>query len=335
VGDASEVLSHEVAKGRAVLFEGRRARCWTSITAPPVRHLFQHGGRQRGGGGGPGADGDPLRHRHHQGVHDARGQRSAATELNDATGEKLRAVGAEYGATTGRPRRCGWLDALVLRYAARVNGLSGLAMTKLDVLTGFEKDPRRHGLQAAQRQDGRRFPSDPELLEQAKPIYEELPGGRSRWGTKENIRSFRRTRAVISSGWSSWSGGDHRGLLGAERAQTIVRKNPFRHLRGSRREHEEAPVTEAIIVDAFRTARGKRKGALSALHPVDLLARTLIGTLERANVKPDDVDDVIVGCVTQVGGRGCTSRARGARSGPAIESPAPPSTGSAAQGCRR
>src|SRR5207248_7936585 len=61
------------------------------------------------------------------------------TELNDATGEKLRTVGAEFGATTGRPRRCGWLDALVLRYAARVNGLSGLALTKLDVLTGLDK----------------------------------------------------------------------------------------------------------------------------------------------------------------------------------------------------
>ena len=70
-------------------------------------------------------------------------------------------------------------------------------------------------------------------------------------------------------------------------------------------------MTEAIIVDAFRTARGKRKGALSALHPVDLLARTLTGTLERANVKPDDVDDVIVGCVTQVGEQGMNI-ARGA-----------------------
>src|SRR5207248_9164669 len=61
------------------------------------------------------------------------------TELDDASGERLRTVGAEFGATTGRPRRCGWMDALVLRYAARVNGLSGLALTKLDVLTGFDK----------------------------------------------------------------------------------------------------------------------------------------------------------------------------------------------------
>ena len=70
-------------------------------------------------------------------------------------------------------------------------------------------------------------------------------------------------------------------------------------------------MTEPIIVDAIRTARGKRKGALSALHPVDLMARTLAGALDRANVKPQDVDDVIMGCVTQVGEQGMNI-ARGA-----------------------
>src|SRR5260370_27685970 len=71
-----------------------------------------------------------------------------------------------------------------------------------------------------------------------------------------------------------------------------------------RKLQEEASVTEAIIVDAIRTARGKRKGALSGVHPVDLLARTLNGSLERAGVSPEDVDDVIMGCVTQVGEQG-------------------------------
>jgi acetyl-CoA acetyltransferase family protein len=76
-------------------------------------------------------------------------------------------------------------------------------------------------------------------------------------------------------------------------------------------QQEEVAVTEAIIVDAIRTARGKRKGALAGLHPVDLLARTLVGALDRANVKPQDVDDVIMGCVTQVGEQGMNV-ARGA-----------------------
>jgi acetyl-CoA acyltransferase len=63
-------------------------------------------------------------------------------------------------------------------------------------------------------------------------------------------------------------------------------------------------VVEPVIVDAIRTARGKRKGALAQVHPVDLLARTLNGALEHANVKPQDVDDVVMGCVTQVGEQG-------------------------------
>jgi adenylosuccinate synthase len=60
------------------------------------------------------------------------------SELKDEVGERLRQIGSEFGATTGRPRRTGWLDALALRFAARVNGLHGIALTKLDVLTGFE-----------------------------------------------------------------------------------------------------------------------------------------------------------------------------------------------------
>src|SRR3954470_24649109 len=70
------------------------------------------------------------------------------------------------------------------------------------------------------------------------------------------------------------------------------------------RQQTEDIVAEAVIVEAVRTARGKRKGALAAVHPVDLLARTIAGSLERAGVSPKDVDDVIMGCVTQVGDQG-------------------------------
>jgi len=76
------------------------------------------------------------------------------------------------------------------------------------------------------------------------------------------------------------------------------------HNESSASEGKEAVVGEAVIVEAVRTARGKRKGALSAVHPVDMLARTLIGALERAGVHAKDVDDVIMGCVTQVGEQG-------------------------------
>jgi adenylosuccinate synthase len=100
------------------------------------------------------------------------------SEIPGTLGEELRRVGGEFGAVTGRPRRCGWFDAVVVRYGARVNGLSGLAITKLDVLDGFDE----LNIAVAYEIDGRRcddFPDDMSALERAVPVYETLPGWRS------------------------------------------------------------------------------------------------------------------------------------------------------------
>ncbi len=97
------------------------------------------------------------------------------TELTDATGDRLRATGHEFGATTGRPRRCGWLDLVALSYAARLNGFTEIALTKLDVLAGFDEIR----VCTAYRIDGRtteRYPADARLLGRAEPVYETLPG---------------------------------------------------------------------------------------------------------------------------------------------------------------
>ncbi|HET7604296.1 MAG TPA: adenylosuccinate synthase [Gemmatimonadales bacterium] len=97
---------------------------------------------------------------------------SAASAEDD---ERLRKAGGEFGAVTGRPRRCGWFDAIVVRYAVRVNGLTGLAVTKLDVLDGFECIPVCVGYTL----DGKpcdEFPDEVELLERVRPVYEELEG---------------------------------------------------------------------------------------------------------------------------------------------------------------
>jgi len=101
------------------------------------------------------------------------------TEDQGAVGQRLRGTGEnfwdEYGTTTGRPRRCGWLDLVMLRYAALVNGFSELALTKLDVLSGFEQV----GVCVAYEIDGERWDTPPvsnAQLERAKPIYEMLPG---------------------------------------------------------------------------------------------------------------------------------------------------------------
>ena len=98
------------------------------------------------------------------------------TELLDDLGQKLQHDGDEFGATTGRPRRCGWFDAVVARHAVRLNGLNGLAVTKLDVLTGF-KTMRVCVALRARRQAHRRG-SRPawRSLNAVRPIYEEFPG---------------------------------------------------------------------------------------------------------------------------------------------------------------
>ncbi|MFH1017081.1 MAG: adenylosuccinate synthase [Pseudomonadota bacterium] len=97
------------------------------------------------------------------------------TESRDEIGEIIRKNGNEFGATTGRPRRCGWLDAVLLKYSVRVNGITDLVVTKLDVLTGI--DPVR--IAVAYKVDGVAMDSlslNRRALEQAEPIYEELPG---------------------------------------------------------------------------------------------------------------------------------------------------------------
>ena len=97
------------------------------------------------------------------------------TERDDESGEKLRMLGSEYGATTGRPRRCGWFDAVVAKYAARVNGFTNLAVTKLDVLDAFRTIPVCVGYRFnEERRD--EFPVDPDVVNAVEPIYEELDG---------------------------------------------------------------------------------------------------------------------------------------------------------------
>lgn len=98
------------------------------------------------------------------------------TELDDEVGGHLRQVGEEFGSTTGRPRRCGWIDAAALRYAARINGFTGLAVTKVDVLSGLDKVRIGVGYRDEQGNEYDEPVSDAEKYAELEPIYEELPG---------------------------------------------------------------------------------------------------------------------------------------------------------------
>jgi len=108
------------------------------------------------------------------------------TELPNETGNYLRERGREYGTTTGRPRRCGWLDTVLLRYSAQVNGLTAFAMTLLDVLSGLETVQICRAYRLPDGQVVEQFPSDSVVLQQCEPVYEQLPG----W--KEEIADVRR-----------------------------------------------------------------------------------------------------------------------------------------------
>jgi len=219
IGDASEKLAHEVERGKAVLFEGAQG---TLLDVDHGTYPFVTSSNTVAGNAAVGAGLGPTAIDSVIGI-----SKAYTTRVGN---DRLRSVGVEYGATTGRPRRCGWFDALVLRYAARVNGLSGLAITKLDVLTGFDKLEIAVGYRLADGKVAHEFPSDPELLEQAQPVYEELPGWKETIADvreykelPENARRYvERVEDLVGVEAIAVS-------VGAERAQTIVRKNPFRH----------------------------------------------------------------------------------------------------------
>ena len=149
------------------------------------------------------------------------------TELSDETGRFLREKGGEYGATTGRPRRCGWLDAVVLRDSVRLNGLSHLAITKLDVLSGI-KTLRICTAYSYQGQTLETLPAPLKAVEGCRPIYEDLPGWsqdlkgiRKRQDLPLEARNYlKRMEELMQVPIGIIS-------LGPDREETITESNPF------------------------------------------------------------------------------------------------------------
>ncbi|MGE0040462.1 MAG: adenylosuccinate synthase [Vicinamibacterales bacterium] len=174
--DVSLYLADAMAAGRRVLFEGAQA---TMLDIDHGTYPFVTssnatvGGVCTGLGVPPRAIGGVL------GVAKAYttrvGEGPMLTELSGDLADRLRESGQEYGASTGRPRRCGWYDAVVVRYAARVNGLDALALTKLDVLDGLEEIRICTGYKAGDRLI-EAFPADLNSLGALEPVYETMPG---------------------------------------------------------------------------------------------------------------------------------------------------------------
>ena len=176
VADTAMLLHEALTDGKTVLFEGGQA---TMLDVDHGTYPFVTSSNATSGGAVTGSGIGPNRIDRIIAVVKAYTTRVGAgpfpTELFDASGEFLRANGFEFGTTTGRPRRCGWYDAPVARYTARINGVTDFVLTKLDVLTGLDVIP----VCVAYSVDGVRFdevPVSQSDFHHAKPIFEDFPG---------------------------------------------------------------------------------------------------------------------------------------------------------------
>ncbi len=230
-GDASRLVHDEIKRGRHVLFEGAQGALLDVDhgTYPFVTSSSTiAGGACTSCGVGPTAITSVI------GIAKAYSTRVGGgpfpTELTEELGDQLREAGGEYGATTGRPRRCGWLDVAGLRLAARWNGLHGIALTKLDVLRGLGPIKVCVGYTVDGPGDVRdELPTDPGEITRAQPIYEELEGWDADTRDVRDVESLpkaaqkyvRRIEALVGVDVSLIS-------VGPGRAETIMIKNPFR-----------------------------------------------------------------------------------------------------------
>jgi adenylosuccinate synthase len=225
IADTAAVLDTALRSDKRVFFEGAQG---TLLDLDHGTYPFVTSSSPTAGGACTGSGVGPKRIDRVLGIAKAYitrvGSGPFPTELHDETGELLTRVGGEYGTTTGRRRRCGWYDAVIIRYAVRVNGLTDLVITKLDVLS--ELDTIK--VCVAYEHDGHRMsdlPCHQTAFHHAKPVYEEMPGWR------EDISGCRRFRDLPKAAR------DYIGLLedlaevpvsiiavGPSREQTIMRR---------------------------------------------------------------------------------------------------------------
>ncbi len=228
VANTSLILYEEIQKGKNILFEGAQG---TLLDLDHGTYPYVTASNTVAGNACAGAGIGPTMIHSVIGVAKAYttrvGEGPFPTELKDKLGERIRERGGEYGATTGRPRRCGWFDAVVVNHSIRINGIKEMTITKLDVLNEFDKIKVCVGY----RVNGKilnHIPANIELLEKSEPIYEELDG----WKTEiKNARSFselplnaqryiRRIEELIKTKITIIS-------VGSERDETIEVRNPF------------------------------------------------------------------------------------------------------------
>jgi adenylosuccinate synthase len=226
--DISVFINHQIKQGQHILLEGAQG---THLDVDHGTYPFVTSSNTVAGGACTGAGIGPTKITEVIGVSKAYttrvGEGPFPTELKDEVGERIRERGREFGATTGRPRRCGWLDIPLLRDAIRLNGLTGIALTKMDVLSEFETIKICTSYQHRNKRC-QEVPSSIEVLQECVPVYEEIPGWK---GELRNARNFKdlppqaqdyvrrieeltETEVILVS-------------VGERREETILRRNPF------------------------------------------------------------------------------------------------------------
>jgi adenylosuccinate synthase len=228
ISDVSLEIDRAVKSGENILFEGAQG---THLDIDHGTYPFVTSSNPLSGTVCTGAGVGPDKLHHIVGIVKAYTTRVGAgpfvTELLDDTGDYIQEKGAEYGATTGRRRRCGWLDLVMLRDSVRLNGLTSLSVTKLDVLTGL----KRLKICVGYEMDGNTLysiPSSLQRLAQCTPIYEEMPGWREDISSARTLdqlpdtaRNYlKRIEEITETPFSIIS-------VGAARDQTIVLKDLF------------------------------------------------------------------------------------------------------------
>ncbi len=229
VKNTSLILDGEIRKGKRVLFEGAQG---SHLDVDHGTYPFVTSSNTVAGNACPGTGIGPTRIQEIVGIVKAYTTRVGGgpflTELKDEVGERIQTMGCEFGATTGRKRRCGWLDMVLIRQSARVSGLSGLAITKLDVLTGIDKLKICTGYRSDNETYTEAVPANMRVLANCEPVYEELDGWTEDITRAENMDDLPARARKYLDRIAELSGVPlYLVSVGAGRYETIVLKNPF------------------------------------------------------------------------------------------------------------
>ncbi len=229
VANTSVILDREIRKGKKVLFEGAQG---SHLDVDHGTYPYVTSSNTVAGNACCGTGVGPTRIQSIVGICKAYTTRVGAgpfvTELTGEIGNRIQTVGCEFGATTGRKRRCGWLDMVLIRQSVRVSGISGLAITKLDVLAGLGKLKICTGYKAGDLVFTESMPSNLRILGRCEPVYEELDG----W--TENIAGAQKesdlpvnARKYLEKIEALSGVPIYLVSVGAGRHETIILKNPF------------------------------------------------------------------------------------------------------------